>query len=209
MVYPFDAHIIHPYLEEFCFLPRSLMCSVKFSNGFGSTFCQVLSSAFFQKEAIRMGRYYGCSDALSMSQEMSASKKSKYQLFISVDIWVNEMKGKKKIRTGGKCCLSIRRRQTYWWASWKAAKVLMSTEMSSVKWTLSSSAPCCFEWEISSCPTLISREDWWGFLHEHACTSSTAIPLQQFALNRQDKVTCGLLSTDIPLCCEQAKRQSD
>lgn len=93
---------------------------------------------------------------------------------------------------------------------WKAAKVLMSTEMSSVKSAPSSSAPCCFDREISSCPTLIGRKDWWGFLHEHACTGSTSIPLQQFAMNRQAKMTCCLivLSPDIPLCLEQAKGQS-
>lgn len=58
--------------------------------------------------------------------------------------------------------------------NWKAAKVLMSTEMSSVKWMLSSSALCCFEQEISSCPKLIGREDWWRFQHP-ACLHSQHI----------------------------------
>lgn len=148
------------------------MFSEKLGNGFGSTFCQILSSASFQKEAIHMGRDYGCSDALSVSQQMSASKKTNSSCSSHSTSELMKWKTRKKLGlVESAACLSEEGRHIDG-LHWKAAKVLMSTEMSSVKSAPSSSAPCCFDREISSCPTLIGREDWWGFLHEHAALAA-------------------------------------
>lgn len=82
-----------------------------------------------------------------------------------------------------------------------AAKVLMSTEMSSVKSAPSSasSARSCFDPEISFRPTLIDRRRTdEGALQKLFCPGDTSIPLGEIAPNRQDKVP-GCLGCAVPL----------
>lgn len=146
-----------------------------------------------------MGRDHGRSDASSVSQEMSDSKQTNNSC--SFQPTYELMKRK----TEWCWCLSIRRRRPYWWA------VLEGGWSANVHWSVIS--------QISAfifCSTLLrpgdffqpnidwQRKDWWGLQHELACPGDTSIPLQQFALNRQDEVTGCLvaLSPDIPLCLE-------
>lgn len=69
----------------------------------------------FPKKAVLTGKDYGCFDALSMSQEMSASKQTNNSCSFQPTSELMKRKAK-KIRTEAKYWLSVRRRRSYWWA---------------------------------------------------------------------------------------------